>query len=73
MVGAVVHGDVEVHDLVAAQRAVLGGLADTGIDRRDELLGDGAANGVVAEGVALPGSTGEISIQQWPYWPLPPV
>ena len=44
---------MEVHNLEAAQRAVLGRLADTGVDRRDELLRDGAADGVVAEGVAL--------------------
>ena len=53
MVGAVVHGNMEVHNLETAQRAVLGGLADTGVDRRDEFLRDGAADGVVAEGVAL--------------------
>ena len=53
VVRTVVHGNVEVNDFVATQRAVLGSLADTGIDRRDEFLRNGAADGVVAEGVAL--------------------
>ena len=55
VVRTVVYGNVEVNDFVATQRAVLGSLADTGIDRRDEFLRNGAADGVVAEGVAFAG------------------
>ena len=58
MEGAVVQGDLHVHHGVTGQHAGLHGSLDTGIDRRDILLGNGAAHDGVDKLIALAGLVG---------------